>query len=72
MGLPWMIRFAFGDNFNDLDMLKAVGQGYVMANGTKEVQKDIGIVTADHNHDGIAVVLEKLFRNGDHSFFCLK
>lgn len=32
-----------------------------MANGAQEVQGDIGIVTADHNHDGIAVVLEKLF-----------
>lgn len=48
---------AFGDNFNDLDMLQTVGKGFVMSNGPKEVQDAIGNITADHNHDGIALVL---------------
>lgn len=48
---------AFGDNFNDLDMLETVGKGYVMSNGPKEVQEAIGHITSDHNHDGIAQVL---------------
>lgn len=51
---------AFGDNYNDLEMLEAVGKGYVMGNAPQEVQEKIGAVTADNNHDGIAEVLEKI------------
>ena len=51
---------AFCDNFNDLDMLEAVGEAYVMANAPQEVKERVGHVTASHNHDGIALVLEKL------------
>lgn len=51
---------AFCDNFNDLDMLEAVGEAYVMANASQEVKELVGHVTASHNHDGIALVLEKL------------
>ncbi|MGT2907726.1 Cof-type HAD-IIB family hydrolase [Streptococcus dentiloxodontae] len=59
-GVAMADTIAFGDNFNDLDMLEAVGEGYVMANGPEEVKKRIGRVTADHNHDGIAQALEKI------------
>lgn len=51
---------AFGDNFNDLDMLEVVGQGYVMANGPEAVREAIGRITADNNSDGIALVVEGL------------
>ncbi|WP_161978443.1 Cof-type HAD-IIB family hydrolase [Streptococcus sp. S784/96/1] len=59
-GIEMADTIAFGDNYNDLDMLKAVGKGFVMANGPKEVQEMIGQVTSDHNHDGIAEILEEL------------
>ncbi|EHJ52913.1 Cof-type HAD-IIB family hydrolase [Streptococcus macacae] len=59
MGIALSETIAFGDNFNDLDMLETVGTGYVMGNGPKEVQNRIGNSTADHDHDGIAMVLEK-------------
>lgn len=59
MGLTLADTMAFGDNFNDLDMLKTVGKAYVMSNGPKEVQEAIGQVTADHDHDGIAQILER-------------
>ncbi|WEV44604.1 Cof-type HAD-IIB family hydrolase [Streptococcaceae bacterium ESL0687] len=52
---------AFGDNFNDLDMLRVVGQGFVMANAPEEIKEEIGNITADNNHDGIAQVLDRLF-----------
>lgn len=52
---------AFGDHYNDVEMLKAVGQGYVMGNAPEEIRRQFGRVTADNNHDGIADVLEKLF-----------
>ena len=58
---------AFGDNFNDLDMLLTVGQGFVMANGPEIVQQRVGQTTTDNNHDGIAHVLNRYF-NGDEPF----
>ena len=58
LGVPLSETIAFGDNYNDLDMLKTVGKGYVMANGPVAVQEAIGQVTADHNQDGIAQVLD--------------
>lgn len=51
---------AFGDNFNDLDMLETVGQGYVMGNAPQEIKDKIGQVTDDNDHDGIAEVLINL------------
>ena len=59
-GVEMSETLAFGDNFNDLDMLEAAGEAYVMANAPQEVKERIGHVTASHNHDGIALVLEKL------------
>lgn len=50
---------AFGDNFNDLDMLQTVGKGYVMGNAPTDLKSLIGDVTTDNNHDGIAEVLER-------------
>lgn len=59
-GVPITETIAFGDNFNDLDMLEVVGQGYVMANGPEAVREAIGRITADNNSDGIALVVEGL------------
>lgn len=59
MGVPLEETIAFGDNFNDLDMLRTVGKGYVMKNGPQAVQEAIGNLTDDHNHDGIAKVLDR-------------
>lgn len=50
---------AFGDNYNDLEMLETVGQGYVMGNAPEPLKERIGQVTKDHNHDGIATVLQR-------------
>lgn len=44
---------AFGDQYNDLDMLKTVGYGFVMGNAPLDIQNEIGRVTLDNNHDGI-------------------
>lgn len=49
--------YAFGDNYNDEDMLKIVGHPYLMGNAPAELKKRIGSVTLDNNHDGIAAVL---------------
>ncbi len=57
LGITMEEAIAFGDNYNDADMLETVGKGYLMGNAPLDLQKRIGNVTADHNHDGIAQVL---------------
>ena len=51
---------AFGDNYNDLEMLEAVQFGIAMKNAPSEIKKKAKMVTDDNNHDGIAGILEKL------------
>lgn len=49
---------AFGDNFNDIEMLDAVGIGVAVANGVKEIL-DIADATTDTNkEDGVAKYLK--------------
>lgn len=52
---------AFGDHYNDVDLLQAAGLGVAMGNAPKEVQKQAGRVTADCDHEGIYLILEELF-----------
>ena len=52
---------AFGDNFNDLDMLESVGLGVAMANAPDEIKQAANRVTASHNDDGIALILNEIF-----------
>ncbi|MGP1455429.1 MAG: Cof-type HAD-IIB family hydrolase [Treponema sp.] len=51
---------AFGDNYNDAEMLTAAGHGYLMANAPEPLKKQLDgkvTVTLDNNHDGIAHIL---------------
>lgn len=50
--------YAFGDNYNDEDMLEVVGHPYLMGNAPQDLQQKFKYVTLDNNHDGIAAVLE--------------
>lgn len=52
---------AFGDNYNDLGMLAAVGTGYAMGNAPSQIKTQIQHITADNDHDGIAAVLQQWF-----------
>ncbi len=59
---------AFGDHYNDLEMLKAVGHPFLMGNapGTLKTElQGLATLTADCDHDGIAAAL--LANNGDGS-----
>jgi len=51
---------AFGDNYNDLEMLLAAGKGIVMDNAPVPIKEKIGNVTRDHNSDGIYYALKDL------------
>ena len=52
--------WAFGDNYNDETMLEAVGHPILMGNAPAELKENYAHVTADNDHDGIALVLEEL------------
>ena len=51
---------AFGDNYNDLDMLELAGVGVAMNNAPDDVKKTASAVTDDNNHDGIYKFLQKI------------
>ena len=48
---------AFGDSYNDMPMLEAVGKGYLMANAPEDLRGGFPRLTADNDHDGIADAL---------------
>lgn len=52
--------FAFGDSYNDYDMLKAVKYGVVMGNGNEELKKRIPLHTEDMKDDGVYNALKRL------------
>lgn len=56
-GIPLEQVLAFGDNYNDLEMLKTVGTGVVMGNAPKDIKEQFPYVTEDNDHEGIAAAL---------------
>ncbi|WP_297817877.1 Cof-type HAD-IIB family hydrolase [uncultured Lactobacillus sp.] len=52
--------WAFGDNYNDEDMLEVVGHPVLMGNAPEDLKKKFSNVTLDNNHDGIAEALSKM------------
>lgn len=60
----WNIRLcdaiAFGDNYNDIEMLELVGNSFLMGNAPAELKKQIKQQTNDNDHDGIYYALLKM------------
>lgn len=52
---------AFGDNFNDIDMLQYVGLGVAMGNASEEVKNAADIVTDINDNEGERQILDKYF-----------
>ncbi len=52
---------AFGDNYNDIDMLNAVGIGVAVANAKEEVLAVAKQTTASNKEDGVAIFMEEYF-----------
>ena len=50
---------AFGDELNDLSMLTWAGMGVAMGNAVPEVKQAAKYVTADNEHDGVGLAVEK-------------
>lgn len=51
---------AFGDNYNDIDLLQSVGWGVAVANARAEVKAIAQEITFTNKEDGVAMVLEKI------------
>ena len=56
-GIDIKNAIAFGDNYNDVEMLEAVGHGYLMGNAPDELKERIKKHTRDNNNDGIYYAL---------------
>jgi hypothetical protein len=52
---------AFGDNYNDIEMLNAVGLGVAVANAIEEVLQIADKVTDTNKNDGVAKTIQELF-----------
>lgn len=52
---------AFGDNYNDIDMLESVGLGIAVGNARTEVKASANETTLKSKEDGVAAALEKYF-----------
>jgi Cof subfamily protein (haloacid dehalogenase superfamily) len=52
---------AFGDNYNDIEMLEAVGCGVAVANANNEVLKIANKITDTNKNDGVAKVIQEIF-----------
>lgn len=65
--LRWLARWfnirpeeiiAFGDSYNDLDMIEYAGLGVAMANARPEIRRSADLVTASNAEDGVARIIE--------------
>ncbi len=50
---------AFGDSFNDIEMIKAAGLGVAMGNACEPMRKLADIVAETNNADGVAKIIEQ-------------
>ena len=59
----WNIKdeniIAFGDDYNDLDMIKHAGIGVAMGNAEKVVKESANFVTDTNMNEGVAKYLKK-------------
>tara|TARA_R110002020_G_scaffold201666_3_gene404437 strand:- start:322 stop:693 length:372 start_codon:yes stop_codon:yes gene_type:complete len=51
---------AFGDNYNDIDLIQSVGWGVAVDNARMEVKAVAKEITYNNKEDGVAATLEKI------------
>ena len=61
LGLTRENAIAFGDNYNDVDMLEFAGLGVAMGNAPDIVKERADMVAPSNDEEGVRKVLEKLF-----------
>ena len=58
--IPLSRTMAFGDNYNDLEMLDTVEYGVLMGYAPSELQKYFSFITKSNDQDGIFQALKEL------------
>ncbi|MFD0896742.1 Cof-type HAD-IIB family hydrolase [Loigolactobacillus binensis] len=54
---------AFGDNYNDLEMLRRAKYSYAMRNARAEVQREAAFITRlDNNHNGVLDTIDQILK----------
>ena len=59
LNISWENTYAFGDSFNDLDMLEYVNYGCAMGNSEDIIKKKVKYVTEDFDKGGITNALKR-------------
>ena len=59
LNIPLEKIISFGDDFNDIGMLKLCGKGIAVSNAILEIKKIADEITLSNNEDGVAKYLEK-------------
>lgn len=59
LNIPLDKVVAFGDDLNDLEMLRVCGSGVAVANAVQNVKEAADYVTLSNDQDGVAVWLER-------------
>mgnify|MGYP004581404229 FL=1 len=59
-GLNLRQTLAFGDNYNDVEMLETAGTGILMGNAPAALLERLPLHTEDNDHDGIYLALKRL------------
>lgn len=68
MRIPVKESVAFGDNYNDADMLAAAGLGVAMGNAPDAIKACAALVAPDNDNEGVRAVLAELsFQPMSHS-----
>ena len=62
-GLTAASLMACGDGWNDLPMIRFAGLGVAMGNAQAPVKTAADVLTADNDHDGVGLAVEKYILN---------
>lgn len=67
LGVDLLQAIAFGDNYNDMDLLQCVGTPIAMGNAVEPLKKIAKYVTKSNNESGIAYAVKQYLLNNDSS-----
>ena len=62
LDIPAGSMMAFGDTYNDIEMLEAVGYGFLMENGSPELRRRVPYLAPPNTEHGVAQVLQQVLR----------
>ena len=62
LDIPSGAMMAFGDTYNDIEMLEAVGYGFLMENGSPELRSRVPYLAPPNTEYGVARVLQQVLR----------